>query len=48
MGGDWERGSCHGKKCFIAVGVFSVELFQWSALQIGEDSSIFVRDVIPG
>ena len=34
-----------GTKCFIALGVFSVELlatkFQWSALQIGQDSSIY-------
>ena len=34
----------------IAVGVFSVELlaFQWSALQIGQDSSIYLLDVILG
>ena len=35
-----------GTKCFIALGAFSVELlatkFQWSALQIGQDSSIYI------
>ena len=31
---------------FMAVGVFSVELFQWSALQTGQDSSIYIHDVI--
>ena len=35
-------------KCFIAVGVFSVQLFQWSALQLGDDSSIYTHDVIMG
>ena len=37
---------------FIAVGVFSVELlaykFQWYALQIGQDSSVYILDVILG
>ena len=41
-----------GTKCFIALGVFSVELlatkFQWSALQIGQDSSIYIHEVILG
>jgi len=39
-------------KCFIALGVFYIELlaykFQWSALQIGQDSSIYISDVILG
>ena len=38
-----------GTKCFIAIGVFSVELlaskFQCSALQIGQDSSVYIHDV---
>ena len=42
-----------GTKCFIEVGVFSLELlayleFQWSALQISQDNSISIHDVILG
>ena len=40
-----------GTNCFIAIGVFSVELFQepakfqCSAVQIGQDSLIYLHDV---
>ena len=41
-----------GTKCFIALGAFPVELlankFEWSALQIGQDSSIYIHEVILG
>ena len=40
-----------GTKCFIAIGVFSVELlakFQCSAPQIRKDSSIYIHDVKSG
>ena len=42
--------SCHGNIIFIAVGVFPVDLlayytkFQWSALQIDQDISIYILD----
>ena len=46
-----EKRVAMATKCFIAVGVFSVELlacqvFLWSALQIGQDSSIYTHHVI--
>jgi len=40
-----------GTEFFIAIGVFPVELlayqlkFQWSALQIDQDSSIYILDI---
>jgi len=38
-----------GTEFFIAVRVFPVELlatkFQWSALQIDQDSSIYILDI---
>ena len=53
MGGDWKRVSFHGNTMFIAVGVFSVELLPYQvsmvcAANIGEDSSIYILDVILG
>ena len=44
-----------GTEFFIATGVFPAELlayictkFQWPALQIGQDSSICILDIILG
>ena len=43
-----------GTKCFIAVGLFSVELSAYqvsmvcAALQIDQDSSIYIHDVMLG
>ena len=52
VGGYWKRVSCHGNKTFIAADVFPVELlackFQWSALQIGQDSPIYFLEIILG
>ena len=48
-GWEWKRVSCHGNKILIAVDVFPVELlakFQWSALQIGQDSSIYILEIV--
>ena len=44
--------SCHGNRIFIVVGVFPLELlaykFQWSVMQIGEDSPVDMLRVILG
>ena len=41
-----------GTELFIAVGVFRVELLackvQWSAVQIGQDSSNYILEIILG
>ena len=51
VGGDWYRVSCHGN-IIIAAGVFPKELLacqiQWPVLQIVQDSSIYVLEIILG
>ena len=34
VGGHWKRVSFHGKKCFIAVGMFSVELLAYQVSMV--------------
>jgi len=45
--------SCHGNRIVIVVGVFPLELlanlkFQWSVMQIGQDSSVYMLSIILG